>query len=112
MEEGGDIARSGGEEPVSHEPPAPQPEHTTKEDSPGIHDSEPKVGLSEETPEESTPLVLPTPQTYLTFLVISGRRKTMSFEPETTVVRVKELVWNAWPSGIFHSLASKKIRSD
>ena len=40
-----------------------------------------------------------TPQVSLTFLLVSGRRRTMSFEPETTVGRVKELVWNAWPSG-------------
>jgi len=38
------------------------------------------------------------PQTSLTFLLVSGRRRTMSFEPDTTVGRVKELVWNAWPS--------------
>ena len=40
-----------------------------------------------------------TPQTSLTFLLVSGRRRTMTFEPDTTVGRVKELVWNAWPSG-------------
>ncbi|OCH88548.1 hypothetical protein OBBRIDRAFT_703369, partial [Obba rivulosa] len=39
------------------------------------------------------------PQVALTFLLVSGRRRTMSFEPETTVGRVKELVWNAWPNG-------------
>jgi len=38
------------------------------------------------------------PQTQLTLLLVSGRRKTMSFEPEITIGRVKELVWNAWPS--------------
>ncbi|KIJ99334.1 hypothetical protein K443DRAFT_102472 [Laccaria amethystina LaAM-08-1] len=42
-------------------------------------------------------LVPQTPQTFLTFLLISGRRRTMSFEPETTIGRVKELVWNGWP---------------
>ncbi|KAI0777557.1 ubiquitin-related domain-containing protein [Trametes elegans] len=39
-----------------------------------------------------------TPQVSLTFLLVSGRRRTMSFEPETTIGRVKELVWNAWPN--------------
>lgn len=43
-----------------------------------------------------------TPQIFITFLVISGRRRTMSFEPETTLGRVKELVWNAWPAGAFN----------
>ncbi|KAL0564884.1 hypothetical protein V5O48_017153, partial [Marasmius crinis-equi] len=36
-----------------------------------------------------------TPQVHLCFLLISGKRKTMSFEPEMTLGRVKELVWNA-----------------
>ena len=40
-----------------------------------------------------------TPQVSLTFLLVTGRRRTMSFEPETTVGRAKELVWNAWPNG-------------
>ncbi|KAI0337656.1 hypothetical protein BDW22DRAFT_1433188 [Trametopsis cervina] len=39
-----------------------------------------------------------TVQVSLTFLLVSGRRRNMTFEPETTVGRVKELVWNAWPS--------------
>ncbi|KAI9461367.1 hypothetical protein HD554DRAFT_1519192 [Boletus coccyginus] len=39
-----------------------------------------------------------TPQVSLTFLLVSGNRKTQTFEPETTVGRVKELVWNAWPA--------------
>ncbi|KAF8555771.1 hypothetical protein OG21DRAFT_1410252 [Imleria badia] len=38
------------------------------------------------------------PQVSLTFLLVSGNRKSQSFEPETTVGRVKELVWNAWPA--------------
>ncbi|KAF8526573.1 ubiquitin-related domain-containing protein [Hysterangium stoloniferum] len=43
---------------------------------------------------------LPTlmPETSLTFLLISGRRRTMSFPSSTTVGRVKELVWNSWPT--------------
>lgn len=46
-----------------------------------------------------TELPIPqTPQVSLTFLLVSGHRKTQSFEPETTVGRVKELVWNAWPA--------------
>jgi len=43
---------------------------------------------------------LPTlmPETSLTFLLISGRRRTMTFPSSATVGRVKELVWNSWPS--------------
>ncbi|KAL6299610.1 ubiquitin-related domain-containing protein [Sparassis latifolia] len=40
----------------------------------------------------------PHPQVAITFLLVSGRRRTMSFDPETTVGRVKELAWNAWPN--------------
>ncbi|KII84586.1 hypothetical protein PLICRDRAFT_57560 [Plicaturopsis crispa FD-325 SS-3] len=52
---------------------------------------------AEKEPEEQEP-VPQIPQTCITFLCITGRRRTMSFEPETTVGRVKELLWNAWPS--------------
>lgn len=43
-------------------------------------------------------IVPQTPQVSLTFLLVSGRRRTMTFDPVTTVGRVKELVWNAWPA--------------
>jgi len=49
--------------------------------------------------ERAEEAVLQPPQTVLTFLLVSGRRRTMSFDPETTVGRVKELVWNTWPNG-------------
>ncbi|KAK2459479.1 hypothetical protein APHAL10511_008513 [Amanita phalloides] len=50
------------------------------------------------SPPQPQPAAVPqTPQTYITFLLVTGRRRTMSFEPETTVGRVKELVWNTWP---------------
>ncbi|KAL9710017.1 hypothetical protein Ac2012v2_007079 [Leucoagaricus gongylophorus] len=39
-----------------------------------------------------------TPQAFLTFLLVSGKKRTMSFEQDTTIGRVKELIWNAWPS--------------
>lgn len=49
-------------------------------------------------PQPSIPIPPPTPRTSVTFLLISNRRKTMSFDPETSVARVKELLWNAWDS--------------
>ena len=36
------------------------------------------------------------PQITLTFLLISGQRRTLSFPEETTVARVKEILWNTW----------------
>ncbi|KAH9983162.1 ubiquitin-related domain-containing protein, partial [Russula compacta] len=44
------------------------------------------------------PRVLQVPQTLVQFLLVSGRRRSMAFDPETTVGRVKELAWNTWPS--------------
>src|SRR5215471_6272990 len=52
----------------------------------------------EEAPQTAPPLAA-APQVFLSFLLQSGKRRTMSFDCETTVGRVKELVWNAWPSG-------------
>ncbi|KIY66015.1 hypothetical protein CYLTODRAFT_399491 [Cylindrobasidium torrendii FP15055 ss-10] len=39
-----------------------------------------------------------TPQVNLTFLLVSGQRRTMTFEPTQSVGRVKELLWTTWPS--------------
>ena len=50
-------------------------------------------------PQTVSPTVPQMPQIYLTFLLISGRRRTMSFEPESPIGRVKELAWNSWPTG-------------
>lgn len=52
-------------------------------------------GAQPHSGEETIPQ---TPQVSLTFLLVSGQRKTQTFEPETTVGRVKELVWNVWPA--------------
>jgi hypothetical protein len=49
-------------------------------------------------PQAMSEPVPQTPQTYLTFLLISGKRRTMSFEPDSPISRVKELVWNSWPT--------------
>jgi len=38
------------------------------------------------------------PQISLTFLLVSGNRWTLSFDPEATIGRVKEIVWNSWPA--------------
>lgn len=76
----------------------------------GAEDEEDGEAASEEAAQadvvdeqEGEPSVEPDvpqiPQVTLTFLTVSGRRRTMSFEPETTIGRVKELVWNAWPNG-------------
>lgn len=65
----------------------------------GVHSDEEHDGDEEGIREGDRGAEVPqTPQTSLTFLLVSGRRRQMTFEPETTVGRVKELVWNAWPA--------------
>jgi len=97
--DGNDTEGIGAREDAASHELATQPGPTTKDTLPPIPSpaSESKIGSEgEETSPES--MLLQAPQAYITFLIISGRRRTMSFEPETTVGRVKELVWNAWPT--------------
>ena len=56
-----------------------------------------------EEQEAAPPPIPQIPQTMLQFLLVSGRRRSMTFEPETTVGRVKELMWNTWPNGTSRS---------
>ncbi len=58
----------------------------------------------DELEEAETGVVVPpqVPQTLVQFLLVSGRRRSMAFDPETTVGRVKELVWNTWPNGTLY----------
>jgi hypothetical protein len=62
--------------------------------------SAPQLAEELEQVVEAAAVVVPqVPQTLLQFLLVSGRRRSMAFDPETTVGRVKELVWNSWPCG-------------
>ena len=54
-------------------------------------------------PAAATVVVPQVPQTLVQFLLVSGRRRAMAFDPETTVGRVKELAWNTWPCGTSHA---------
>jgi hypothetical protein len=109
IEVGGDDIVTGGvgDDATSHEP-APLSDLASK--SP-VSSPEDKVGsrIEEGMPSEAESSVPQIPQAFITFLLISGRRRTMSFEPETTVGRVKELVWNAWPSGIVLPIIFKAV---
>jgi len=40
----------------------------------------------------------PVPMVHLRALIISGESHVFTFEPETTVWRMKELIWSMWPS--------------
>ncbi|WVQ98242.1 hypothetical protein IAU59_005365 [Kwoniella sp. CBS 9459] len=49
----------------------------------------------EESPKVNAP---PVPKVHIKALIISGQSRALSFEPELTVGRMKELIWNSWPS--------------
>ncbi|KAJ4482614.1 hypothetical protein J3R30DRAFT_2196703 [Lentinula aciculospora] len=66
----------------------------------GAQDRDREEGIVIDIPAEEQIQAIPqTPIVSVCFLMISGKRRVMTFEPETTVGRVKELVWNTWPSG-------------
>ncbi|WWC86747.1 uncharacterized protein L201_001625 [Kwoniella dendrophila CBS 6074] len=46
----------------------------------------------------SNPSIPPSPKVHVKVLIISGQSKVLSFEPELTVGRMKELIWSSWPS--------------
>ncbi|KAF8157068.1 hypothetical protein B0H34DRAFT_484626 [Crassisporium funariophilum] len=96
---------------TSHDPLPPLPafptpreaasDSITKEPTIPAQGLQQQLPLATMTPAQSSVVLEPVPQmpqTYLTFLLISGRRRTMSFEPETAIGRVKELAWNSWPA--------------
>ncbi|KAJ2914176.1 hypothetical protein MD484_g6240, partial [Candolleomyces efflorescens] len=70
---------------------------TSKESATDEKTSEASPKPEGESKPAAPPLLVPqTHQTYINFLFLSGRRKLMHFEPDTTIGRVKELVWAAW----------------
>lgn len=49
-------------------------------------------------PLNQPPTPSPIPETTITFLLVTGKRRTMTFPSSSTIGRVKELVWNSWPA--------------
>jgi hypothetical protein len=82
-----------GQEPDSISTPTPTPAPTPA--------PEPKVCA----PSVIGPSSTNTTQVHLRVLIISGESHVFSFGPETTVGRMKELIWIMWPSGEFWFLA-------
>ena len=64
-----------------------------------VQQQQPSTPSTSQHQTQSPQTVPQMPLIYLTFLLISGRRRTMSFEPESPIGRVKELAWNSWPTG-------------
>ncbi|KAK7457881.1 hypothetical protein VKT23_010225 [Stygiomarasmius scandens] len=75
-------------EVTSADAPAPLTESTT------VLSSVPVVPATESQAQVQITMESKIP---LTFLLITGARRSMSFDPETTVGRVKELIWGGWP---------------
>ncbi|KAK7457867.1 hypothetical protein VKT23_010211 [Stygiomarasmius scandens] len=75
-------------EATSTDAPAPAAESTT------VPSSVPVVPATE---SQAQVQITMEPKIPLTFLLITGARRSMSFDPETTVGRVKELIWGGWP---------------
>ncbi|KAH9835114.1 ubiquitin-related domain-containing protein [Rhodofomes roseus] len=81
-------------------PGTPQPEPAELEDADQPPDAAELDATEKVDPEHAhqEQAVPQMPQVALTFLTITGKRRTMSFDPDATIGRVKELVWNAWPN--------------
>ncbi|RSH78262.1 uncharacterized protein EHS24_002727 [Apiotrichum porosum] len=60
--------------------------------------STPVAAASSAPAPPAAPAPEPTPMVHVRVLIISGQNHTFSFEPETTVGRMKELIWSMWPS--------------
>jgi hypothetical protein len=79
--------------------PSTQAQPLSSPQSPSNAQPDPPPSQSSPSNEPSqAPAPPQTPKVFLTFLLLSGQRRLMSFEPDTTVGRVKELVWNGWTS--------------
>ena len=96
---------------VDHTRPGTSAGDDGQRDEANPNDEAARASLHDEPEEqEAAPEPIPQiPQTMLQFLLVSGRRRSMGFEPETTVGRVKELVWNTWPNGASRS-RSRSLR--
>jgi hypothetical protein len=79
-----------GDEALPGDPPTPQ------------SGNEPEEGV--EAAAAAATVVPQVPQALVQLLLVSGRRRSMAFDPETTVGRVKEFAWNTWPTGTCHTL--------
>ncbi|KAL1746613.1 ubiquitin-related domain-containing protein [Schizophyllum fasciatum] len=90
--------------PSIRSPAAPPPDEVVDDDDAHTQDGEhahahdDKAGSMTKLPADEDGGPPPSaPQAILTFLTVTARRKTLSFDPETTVGKVKELVWDQWP---------------
>lgn len=54
--------------------------------------------IAEPAEDSAEPTQVPaTPKVSITLLLVSGRRRTVEFEKQTTVGELKEIVWSTWP---------------
>ncbi|KAG8979958.1 hypothetical protein FRC05_007401 [Tulasnella sp. 425] len=57
--------------------------------------------IAEPAEDSAEPTQVPaTPKVSITLLLVSGRRRTVEFEKQTTVGELKEIVWSTWPGAL------------
>jgi hypothetical protein len=95
---------------VDHTRPGTSAGDDGQRDEADPNDEAARASLRDEPEEQEAASIPQIPQTMLQFLLVSGRRRSMVFEPETTVGRVKELVWNTWPNGVSRSHSHSRSR--
>ncbi|WVR04774.1 hypothetical protein IAU60_001786 [Kwoniella sp. DSM 27419] len=81
----------------------PGPSHSTPQAITPSHPLDavavvPASVMEAEDAAKSVPSAAPVPKVHIRALIISGQSRVMSYEPELTVGRMKELIWNSWPS--------------
>ena len=94
--------------PNDDDEPQSEPQQSSVEQNSNSNSAEddgnspPEVIVESPPSAEVAPPPIPqTPQISFKFLLVSGRWKIMSFDPASSIARVKELVWNSWQSGMF-----------
>jgi len=70
---------------------------TPSQDSSAEVETAPASVINSITPGTPEPVDPAHPQITLTLLLVSGRRRVLSFEKDATILRAKELIWNTWP---------------
>ncbi|WVW78271.1 hypothetical protein I302_100224 [Kwoniella bestiolae CBS 10118] len=84
-----------GEGEIHPIPPTTEPSHPL---DPALPPAQQQVSEQREQENETVQSIPITPKVHVKVLIISGQSKVLSFEPELTVGRMKELIWSSWPS--------------
>lgn len=75
----------------------PVPGQASSKDSSAVVETLVPSAINTVTPGTPEPTDAVLPQITLTLLLLSGRRRVLSFPKDATILRAKELIWNTWP---------------